>query len=343
MRLAITASWLALTIIGGSLVAVRAADDSPTAKGAEPSSLGGAAAEIDRLVGQLDAPRYSERQAASDKLAALGVAALPALEKAAKAESLEVATRAIALLKGLLDSSEASTREDARHALQRLAKGDRPKASRLAEEAIKAKEQEDAANAQQAAQFANRQQVGPIQVAPGISAERVRVQINNGRREINIDEPDRKIKISDGKGQPIKIEVTSKTNGKDSTEKYEAKDVEELKKKHPEAHKFYRGWENQGNPLGFPQGIPFNAVQIHLPPDQQVRMAIAVLQALHQHVDVLSKGDQVQKATPQARADLKQAIDQFKQTLAEVEKRLQEKPETHAAKPDPNRGTNKTQ
>jgi hypothetical protein len=337
MRLAIVASWLALTILGGSPAAVRAADDSPATKGAEAPSIGVAATEIDRLVAELDAPRFSERQSASEKLAALGASALPALEKAALGGSLEVTTRAIELLKKLLDSSEASTQADARQALRRLAKGDRPKASRLAEEALKAKELEDA----NAAQFANRQQIGPIQIAPGINAQRVHVQNHNGGREIDIEEADRKFKINDGQGQPIRIEITTKTNGKDSTEKCEAKDVEELKKKYPEAYKFYKGWENQGNPLGFPLGVAINVVQIQLPPDQQVRMAIGVLQALHQHVDALTKGDQVQKASPQAKAELKQAVDRFKQTLADVEKRLQEKPGTPAAKPDADRRANK--
>jgi hypothetical protein len=80
MRLVIMASWLALTIIGGSLTAVRAADDPSTTKGTESPSVGDTVAEIDRLVADLDAPRYSERQSASEKLAALGAAALCEVE-----------------------------------------------------------------------------------------------------------------------------------------------------------------------------------------------------------------------------------------------------------------------
>ena len=351
MRVAVVASWLALMILGGSLAAVRAVDELSSTKGVETPSVGGAATEIDRLAAELDAPRYSERQAASEKLAALGAAALPALERAAKGESLEVTTRAIELLKKLLDSAEASTRADARQALQRLAKSDRPKASRLAQDVLEVKEQEDAQNA---LQTANRQRfgggiqirqlgvgMGVAQIAPGMNAQRIRIQNNNGGREISIEEGDRKVKINDGNGQPIKIEITKKVNGKDLTEKYEAKDVDELKKKHPEAYKIYKGWENQGNPLGMQVGGGINIVQVQPPPDQQIRTAIMVLQSLHRHVDALSKGDQVQKASPQARTDLKRAVDQFKQTLAEVEKRLQEKPETPAAKPDASRGANR--
>ena len=275
MRLIIVASWLALMILGGLLAAVRAADEPSPPKGAEPSPVGGAATEIERLAAELDAPRYSERQSASEKLAALGAAALPALEKAAKGESLEVTTRAIELLKKLLDSSEGLTQADARQALQRLAKGDQPKAARLAQEVLKVKEQEDAQkNAVQAAQR------GAIQMGAGPlppNFRRIRVQNNNGNREINIEEADRKIKMTDGKGQPIKIEVTTKINGKDSTEKYEAKDVNELKTKHPAVYKkFYRDWENQGNPFGMPAGGAINMMQFQPPPDQQVRMAIGV-------------------------------------------------------------------
>ena len=338
MRLAKVALWLAWIVFGGSLAVVRAEDNSSPPKGTEPSAVGGAATGIDRLVNQLDAPRFSERQSASEKLEALGAAALPALEKAAKGESLEVATRAIELLKKLLGSSEASTRTDARQALQRLAKGARPKASRLADEALKSKEQEDATNAAQAMKFGA---IG-IQFAPGNNARRIRVQNNNGNREIDIEEGDRKIKINDGNGQPIKIEVTKKAaNGKESTEKYEAKDVDELKKKHPEGYKIYQGWENQGNPLGLQVRGGINIMQVgpaaapfQPPPDLQVRTATSVLRSLHRHVDNLIKGDQLQKATPQSKADLKQAIDELKKTLADVEKRLQEKSNPPAAKPD---------
>jgi hypothetical protein len=291
-------------------------------------------AELDRLVAELDAPRFSDRQAASQKLAALGAAAIPALEKAARGESLEATTRAIDLLKKLLDSPDAAVRADARQALQRLAKGDRPKAARLADEALKAKEQDDAAHA---AQGVNRQ--FNIQVAGGMIGRQIRVQNNNGAREINVEEANRKIKINDGNGQPIKIEVTTKVNGKDSTRKYEAKDVEELKKKHPEGYKLYKDWENQGNPFGIRVVGPINVVQgpavpFQLPPDHQIRVAISVLKSLHRHIDSLIKGDQVQKASPQSKAELKQAVDQLKQTLADVEKRLQEKPEAPAAKPE---------
>jgi hypothetical protein len=303
MRLSIVASWLALMILGGSLATVRAAGDSPTTKRAEPPLVGGAATEMDRLAAELDAPRFSERQSASEKLAALGAAAFPALEKAAKGDSLEVTTRAIELLKRLLDASEASTQADARQALQRLAKGDRPKASRLAEGALKTKEQEDAACA-------------------AFNGRRICVQNNNGSREVKIEEGNRRIKINDGNGQPIKIEVTTKTNGKDSTEKYEAKDVDELKKKHPEAYKIYAE-------------AP--------PPDQEARTAIMIVRSLNIHVDNLVKGNHVQQALPETKVELKQAIDQLKQTLADVEKRLQEKPETPAAKPEASREANKRQ
>jgi small-conductance mechanosensitive channel len=286
-------------VIGGALAVVRAADEPSSTAVVGPPSVGPAATAIDRLVAGLDAPRFSERQAASEKLAALGASALPALEKAAKGESLEVTARAIELLKKLLDATEESTRADARQALQRLAKGDRPKASRLAQEVLQAKEQEDAANA------AGR-------------GRRLFIQNINGGRQVDIEEGNRKIKINDGHGQPIKIEVTTKTNGKDSTQKYEAKDVDELKTKHPEAYKIYA----EAPPL-----------------DQEVRTAIMVLRSLHFHVDRLIKGNLMQNASPQSKAELKQAIDQFKQTLAEVEKGLREKPETPpAAKPDPNGG-----
>ena len=109
---------------GGLLAAARAADEPSSAQHVEPPSFAGTATGIDRLVAELGAPRFLERPSASQKLAALGMAALRALEKAAKGESLEVTTHAIELLKKLLDSSQATTQAEARQALQRLARGD---------------------------------------------------------------------------------------------------------------------------------------------------------------------------------------------------------------------------
>jgi hypothetical protein len=65
------------------------------AAGAEKTT----AAEVARLIGQLGSPRYAERQKATRALDALGPAALPALNQAARGKDAEIRRRALELLK----------------------------------------------------------------------------------------------------------------------------------------------------------------------------------------------------------------------------------------------------
>jgi hypothetical protein len=102
----------------------------------------------------------------------------------------------------------------------------------------------------------------PVPVAPGIrivpavpAAGAIRLQVRgaviagggksiqvkdeNGVRDIESQEKDKKVKIHDDPDKGIQIEVTETKDGKEETKKYEAKNAEELKKNHPEAHKIY--------------------------------------------------------------------------------------------------------
>ena len=95
------------------------------------------AEELAKLVAQLDAPRFADRQAATEKLAAVGKPAIGALAKAAVGDSPEVTGRAIGLLAKLLESSDQATKAAARTALETIAKSDRPAASSRAQELLK--------------------------------------------------------------------------------------------------------------------------------------------------------------------------------------------------------------
>ena len=53
---------------------------------------------IAKLIAQLDADQYDQRQAAKTKLVAIGKPAIPALAQAASGDSLEVTTTAVGLL-----------------------------------------------------------------------------------------------------------------------------------------------------------------------------------------------------------------------------------------------------
>ena len=65
--------------------------------------------EIAKLVQQLDAGRFAERQSASQKLTAAGKAAIPALAKAALGDSLEMTVRSIDILRKFHESSTRPT------------------------------------------------------------------------------------------------------------------------------------------------------------------------------------------------------------------------------------------
>jgi len=62
----------------------------------------------------------------------------------------------------------------------------------------------------------------------------------NGKRTIDVNENGRKMQIRDNRGKDIVVKITETTNGKEKTTEYQAKDLAELQKKHPEAAKVYK-------------------------------------------------------------------------------------------------------
>ena len=76
---------------------------------------------------------------------------------------------------------------------------------------------------------------------------------------------DKKIHIEETAQGKIKMTVTETVDGKPKTSKYEAKNADELKKKHPDAHKLYkkygqnrvRGRAIQALPLRRALPVPF--------------------------------------------------------------------------------------
>jgi len=94
--------------------------------------------EIKRMVEQLTAERFSERQEASRRLAEIGKPAIPALTERALGDSLEGIIRSIDILRGLYRSGDEATRQAAKEALEKIAKAENPSAARRAEDALKA-------------------------------------------------------------------------------------------------------------------------------------------------------------------------------------------------------------
>lgn len=248
----------------GLLPLVAVAQDKPAEPAGEEKAETPDYAELAR---QLDADKFQDRQAAGLKLAEAGKAAIPALAEAAQNGSREAATRAIEILKNHFQKGDEANKAAAKEALDAIAKGENPAAARRAEEALNPKP----ANQNLPPGLGNlRIAPGRIQIqVQGIAGgaggnKRVTVKNNNGVKDIEVDDNGKKVKIHDDPNDGIKIEVTEKNKeGKEETKKYEAKNVEELKKNHPEGHKIYDEYSKQ------PGGIQIQGIQLQpgvLPP-----------------------------------------------------------------------------
>ncbi len=217
-------------------------------------------AEIDKLMEQLDANRFSERQTAQQKLAELGKAAFPALEKGTQHVSREVAVRSLDILKNHFQGGDAANKSAAKESLERLAKSNDATLAKRASEILSPPKP-----APQVPQGIAPGRIGAAQIqiqvvgGAGGNVKKVTVKDVNGVKEIEAEENGKKVKISDDPAKGIKLEVTETKDGKETTQKFEAKDAAELKTKHPEAHKLYEEYSKQPAGIrlqvgGFPGG-----------------------------------------------------------------------------------------
>lgn len=298
--------------------------------GEKPAAIQASPGEIAALVEQLDSDKFAQRQAASEKLSAIGKPAIPALAEAAAGESLEVTVRSLEILKGLLESPDEPTKEAAKSALEQVAKSDRPSAARRAEDALKTLEQRQ--------RPVGMNVPGGIQIAVAAAAggRRVSVKNVNGVKEIEADEGDRKVKIVDDPKQGIKMEVTTKKNGKDVTEKYEAKNADELKKKHAKAYEIYKQYsQNQGGvvmqwQIGGNVPIRIGRQPVPVPGRAAVRrpnsieMAGKLLPTWSRHLKGLASDDAIAKASTESKQELAKQSAEMRKQLEAIEKRLQE-------------------
>jgi hypothetical protein len=279
--------------------------------------------QIAALVKQLDSDRFAERQAATDKLAEIGKPAIDALSEAAAGQSLEVTVRSIDVLKKLAGSSDEPTKEAAKAALEKIAGSSSPAAARRAQEALKA--MEEAEQRQQRNVMVPGLIQGGIQiaVAGGGAARRMSVKTVNGVKTIEAEEGDRKIKIVDDPNAGIKMEVTTKKDGKETTEKYEAKDADDLKKKHPEAHKIYNEYaKNAGQQLGRANIRVLQGQAIRLGAANQIDRTNRILQSWIVQLERLTSDEAIKQASAESRQELKKKAGELKKKLGDLEARL---------------------
>ncbi len=225
--------------------ALARADDAPAANAKSP----------EQLAAELDADEFAVRQAASAELAKLGKAGLPALEQAAASKSAEASTRAFEILRNHAQGTDAELQAAATQTLQKIAAGDDASAARRAQEVLKPKPSPAASDAPNA--IPGRIRLGGIggegirirvaAVAGG--AQRMSVKNVNGVKDIEVEEEGRKVKIHDDPEAGIEMSVTEKKDGKEETKEYKAKNAEELKEKHPAAHKIYEQYNQAGGAI----------------------------------------------------------------------------------------------
>ncbi|MGA2616337.1 MAG: hypothetical protein ABSF26_01930 [Thermoguttaceae bacterium] len=340
----------------GSLA--RAVDDQ-TADGrgrsAEASRQPASADEIARLVEQLDSDRYSERETASEKLSAVGRPAVAALTKAALGGSLEVTDRSIRVLRRLLAGSDEAAKTAAKIALETIAGSDRSAAAGRAKAALNAAQpQSPAPGALGGITIGG----GPLQIFGNARARRLSVKNVNGAKEIEAQEDGRSVKISDHPQQGIQIEVTTKKDGKDTVQKYQAKDADELKKKHPEGYKLYQEYsQNQAGAGGVaaiqimiqgqgqgqlqvvpgivpppampqPQGIPQprapqgQVVPAAMGPGHAIDALATQMKMLNKRLETLSKDEALNSAAQESKDELKKQIEELKRRLSDLQREL---------------------
>src|SRR5262245_9098141 len=246
MRLTFLARFVVcLSVVALAALLARAADETPAEKpdpapAAETLSL----KEIEALIRQLDDADFEVREAATKKLTAAGKVAIEPVAQAADTDNLEIATRAIGVLKELAGSPAEATRAAAVSALKQLSQSKTASVARRAAAALAPSRREFDARRGLIPRGVN------VQVVRG---GRVQVQVSNvnGQTEVNVDEDDKKIRITHEGGKDIVVEVTeppdegAKGKGPKTTQ-FKAADADELKKKHPEAHRLFEKYGSGG-------------------------------------------------------------------------------------------------
>jgi hypothetical protein len=97
----------------------------------------------------------------------------------------------------------------------------------------------------------------------------IRQTNNNGNRVTDVEIDGKKIHITDSRGKNIVVKVAEKIGGKMKTSEYNAKDLAELKKEHPEGAKLYEQYAAGQNNVGagiFQGRIQFNGGAAQLLP-----------------------------------------------------------------------------
>lgn len=217
--------------------------------------------EIQLAIADWESPSFSKRIDAMRKVRSAGVTAFPALAEVAKHGSGEGLSRALEILKSSLKSPDASTKLAARNSLNEIALASNSTAGRLAQQIVREHDRPP-----QLAQFragGPGQFFGPpnagmpgmpgMQMMPGMQGMpgmapppalgTMRMGARNGTITLEATDNEGKVKIDVEANGNLKMEVTRKKLGIETTEKIEAANEAELKTKQPEAYRILKKYE----------------------------------------------------------------------------------------------------
>jgi hypothetical protein len=242
--------------------------------------------QIGQWITDWDAPQFGKRQAATQRLLKAGQAAFPQLLEAARHPSREVSERALDVLEQHHRLGDATLKEAAGEALRKLAGPEDAAAvdrvARAARAALRpANDANNAVLARANAPALIQARVNAIRgpmIAGNIAIANRGIRVNggiarsisvsdiNGSKKIQIREKERSVNIDLPRGGPIALELTEIKDGKSTTRKFEAKDLDELKQKHPEAHKVYEEFAPMFGGVRTPPAAPPAPVPAAAPP-----------------------------------------------------------------------------
>ena len=210
---------------------------------------------VRRLIRQLDADTFADRQAASESLKEMGEPVIALLEEATAQGTGEVISRSVDILKHYTKSGDIPLSQSAMASLERIAEGENKSAAQLAKTVVDQVGSQPGSNTHSrfrvpGANQANRP-LRPFMPNRDFinNVQSISVQRNNGDLIVEVVEKDRKVEIDQKLNNKISITITE--TGR-APRKIEAKDANELKQKDEQAFQLFDKYTKQG-------AAPFNA------------------------------------------------------------------------------------
>jgi hypothetical protein len=251
VRALLLVTTAAIVLASSVVVSTARAEDPAEAAQSAPVAAGPLSpARIDELCSLLGAADFSCRELATKELLAGGSAVIDKVAAAAETDSLEVVIRCLTILKELYQRPEEQTRGAVAAALQRLSGSRRRSTARRAAEILNPPEIANATSRQIQLRRLNAPAGGVAfrvfqagnAVGGGNGGTSIRITNDNGNVRVNAVEGGRTVVITHQNETNIIVCITHPPGAGENAGKttvHPARNLAELKEKHPEAHKLY--------------------------------------------------------------------------------------------------------